>query len=295
MAFSKVALSIPDQLVRLEARGLSFPDVARAERYLSVIGYYRLSAYTRPFQQNLTTHQFHADVIFDDVLNLYIFDRQLRLLLLDALERVEVALRTRISDIMCDRTNDTHWYLNPVYFDAKYDHARLLKEVRDYKDDFVTSYHQKYTTPADVPAWMGMQALTFGAVQKVLLNLRKREKESICKSFGFEMIPMVTWVYAMTTLRNHAAHHARTWNRTFHVNLPIGAPVPKTMRAPIDNTNDNVLDGYALVLEMFMQHVSPSSHWWSRVCELIQNYYDATPHGFHKASLLHRARHLVKP
>jgi abortive infection bacteriophage resistance protein len=295
MTFSKPALSVPNQRLKLEGRGLVIPDVDRAERYLATLGYYRFSAYTRPFQHDHSTHAFHPDVTFDDVLNLYIFDRQLRLTLLDALERIEVALRTRINDTMCDRTANTHWYTNAAHFRAQYDHSRLLREVRDHKDDFVTSYQQNYISPADLPSWMAMQALSFGAVQKVLLNLKRREKQAICHTFGLDAEFMVTWVYALATLRNHCAHHARTWNRTFHVNLPLTNTAPSQLRGQITAANHNTLDGYALILDVFMQHVSPGSHWWSRLEKLVQDYHDATPHAFHQTNLQHRAGHLVTP
>lgn len=294
MTFSKPALDISAQRKRLEARGLLIPDKARAEHYLSVIGYYRLSAYTRPFQSDLNTHRFHPNASFDDVLKLYIFDRELRLVLLDALERVEAALRTRINDLMCERTGDTHWYTQDHFFRAKYNHHRLMKEVRAHKDDFVENYHSKYATPPDIPSWMAMQALSFGAVQKILLNLKKREQEAVCKSFGFQPRPFVTWVYALVVLRNHCAHHARTWNRTFHVNLPLLTP-PKQLRGRIDRTNHNILDGYTLVLDALMRHVSPRSQWWARLEQLVHNYHAATPHTFHQAQLEYRVPHLLRP
>lgn len=277
----------------MESRGLAVSDPVRAERYLSAIGYYRLSAYTRPFQRDFRTHQFEPDMTFDDVLNLYIFDRQLRLTLLDALERVEVAMRARVNDIMCSRTGNTHWYLDATLFNTEYEHGRMVQQVEEHQDDFVKSYKQKYTDPAEIPAWMAVQALSFGAIQKLLKALGKREQEAICGTFGFQPRPMVTWLYAMTALRNNCAHHARTWNRTFHVNLPVGAPTPTTIRAPLTEYNKNKLDGYVLVLDTFMQHVSPGSHWHSRLAKLVQDYHDDTPHDFHRADLQRRAGHLL--
>lgn len=293
MTFSKPPLDTVTQRQQLERRGLSITDTARTERYLSVIGYYRLSAYTRPFQSDLDTHQFHPDVTFDDILNLYIFDRHLRLTLLDALERVEVALRTRINDMMCERTSDPHWHTNPAHFAPRYDHARLMREVREYKDDFVTSYKRKYTSPPDIPAWMAMQGISFGAAQKVLLNLKRGEQQKVCRSFNLDAQYMVTWVYALVVLRNHCAHHARTWNRTFHVNLPLNVSQPSKLRGRLDSTNHNILDGYALVLDALMQHVSPGSQWWARLEQLVRDYHASTPHAFHQAQLERRARHLL--
>ena len=91
--FIKQAKSNQEHLQTWQDRGLIIPDLARADRYLSFIGYYRLSAYTIPFQHIVATpstvlHQFKTNTTFDDVLNLYIFDRELRLLVMDAIERM---------------------------------------------------------------------------------------------------------------------------------------------------------------------------------------------------------------
>ena len=295
MTFSKRALSIPEQRLKLESRGLTVSNAARAKRYLGAIGYYRLSAYTRPFQSDLNIHAFQPGVTFEDVLNLYIFDRQLRLTPLDALERVEVAVRTRINDTMCDQTNDTHWYTRNTYFRPRFDHSRLLHEIENHKDDFVTSYQQKYSSPAYLPSWMAMQAVSFGTAQKILLNLKRRQQQAVCQTFGLDAQFMLTWVYALATLRNHCAHHARIWNRTYHVNLPLNAPAPATLRGQITVANHNTLDGYALVLDAFMQHLSPGSSWWPRLSALVQAYHDSSPHAFHKADVQFRAKHLLAP
>ncbi|HEY5853181.1 MAG TPA: Abi family protein [Aldersonia sp.] len=50
------------------------------------------------------------------MLDLYVFDRALRLLVMDALERVEVAVRAALTDHMSTIYNDPHWYMNPEHF-----------------------------------------------------------------------------------------------------------------------------------------------------------------------------------
>lgn len=92
MDFAKPFKSIPEQLQLLRDRGLIIDD--DAEHYLRHLNYYRLAGYWLPFEQNHSTHSFRTNTHFDDVLNLYLFDRELRLLLLDAIERLEVSIRT---------------------------------------------------------------------------------------------------------------------------------------------------------------------------------------------------------
>lgn len=98
LTYDKPALSLNGIVGRLVERGLDVPDPDRARRYLRHLGYYRLSPYTIPFQQGSPDHIYRAGTTFDDVLDLYVFDRALRLLVMDALERVEVAVRAAMTD-----------------------------------------------------------------------------------------------------------------------------------------------------------------------------------------------------
>jgi abortive infection bacteriophage resistance protein len=52
MKYIKLPISINRQIEKLKERGLLFDDETIAEHYLSNISYYRLRAYTYPFQDN---------------------------------------------------------------------------------------------------------------------------------------------------------------------------------------------------------------------------------------------------
>ena len=97
VAYQKPPTSFSTQVELLKQRGLIIPDKAKAEFYLAQINYYRLAAYCLPFEQDHSSHRFQSGTQFDDILNLYIFDRELRLLVLDAIERFEVSLRTQLA------------------------------------------------------------------------------------------------------------------------------------------------------------------------------------------------------
>jgi len=88
--YSKPPLSFADQLQKLKSRGMSVADDAQALHYLSQLNYYRLGAYWLPFEQNHQAHQFKPGTTFERVVEHYVFDRELRLLVLDAIERVEL-------------------------------------------------------------------------------------------------------------------------------------------------------------------------------------------------------------
>ena len=105
------------QLNILKARGLKVGDEAKALHYLERIGYYRLSGYWYPFRENdpvqarQKTNQFKADSYFEDAVKLYVFDKRLRLLALDALSleakkimniRTQRAVSSSARSCVCD-------------------------------------------------------------------------------------------------------------------------------------------------------------------------------------------------
>ncbi|MGB7201042.1 MAG: Abi family protein [Pyrinomonadaceae bacterium] len=96
MLYEKPALTFEKQIELLESRGLRVTDKSRAANYLSNISYYRLSAYMLPLKVS-GSDDFIDGTTFDEVLGLYLFDREFRLLIFDVIERIEVAFRTQMS------------------------------------------------------------------------------------------------------------------------------------------------------------------------------------------------------
>lgn len=96
--FAKPTLSVVNQIALLRQRGLVISDASKASHYLQTIGYYRLSAYFLPYQK--AQDLFCPEATFNDALELYLFDKRLRMLVMDALERIEIGVRTTISNEM---------------------------------------------------------------------------------------------------------------------------------------------------------------------------------------------------
>jgi abortive infection bacteriophage resistance protein len=92
--YTKSALTFEEQADLLLARGLIGDRTELIDR-LKAVSYYRLSGYLYPFR-NLPTDKFVPGTDLATVWRRYNFDRRLRLVLLDAIERVEVAVRTRL-------------------------------------------------------------------------------------------------------------------------------------------------------------------------------------------------------
>ena len=145
MKYNKPALPISEQIFKLKNRGLHIPDEALAACYLSNISYYRLRAYTFPYQNNDEENQpFKNDISIDDIMELYTFDRQLRLLIFDAVERIEIALRTQII-YHWTLQHGSHWHLQQyLYKDNSKFIAHLASLQKELNRLFILI--EKYTT-----------------------------------------------------------------------------------------------------------------------------------------------------
>ena len=297
--FDKPALSIDQHLYTLRQRGLSIPDEARARHYLGNISYYRLSAYTRPFYRPAQPdHAFLEKTRFDDVLHLYVFDRELRLLLLDAIERLEVALRAQLTNTLAEH-HGPHGYLDATLFDTRYDHSWLIKKLDNEAkarevETFLAHYRDKYTAaPAQPPIWMAVELLTFKEVSILFSDLRQaKDTQRIEGHFGWKFPLLKSWFRSLSDLRNLCAHHARVWNREFgsRPEMPQKVPahwpsVPSAIATGAHANPAQTLNPrrrlylQLVVIESLMQVVCPESRWAERLVKLLDQYPEVSrPH-----------------
>jgi len=234
MNYTKPPLSIPDQISKLKGRGLVFNDDTKAAHYLSNISYYRLRAYTYPFQDNTNlNHAFIEQVSFDEIIELYVFDRRLRLLVFNALEKIEIALRTKII-YEFSLTHGSHWYEDVSLYrnQTRFFHEinSLYEEIDRSNETFIQHYKDNYTNPVNPPAWMSLEVASMGTLSKLFTNLKKgNEKRKVTEAFGLRNPEILeSWMHTFANLRNICAHHGRLWNRRFtiHPQIPYNTIYP---------------------------------------------------------------------
>ncbi len=136
-------------------------DALLAEHYLSHINYYRLAAYWLPFEASHSRHVFHTGVRFEQVLEWYVFDREFRLLVLDAIERIEVSVRTQFAYQLAHR-HGAHPHLNAGLFKQDWDYA---KNHHQLQNDVKKS---KETLP---PIWASVEIMTLGQLSNWYAHL----------------------------------------------------------------------------------------------------------------------------
>ena len=93
----KVPKTYEEQVSILKERGLHIESEQKAIDVLKRINYYRLTAYGLTLKTSDKADQYKSGTSFEHILKLYEFDKELRLLLLDAIESIETAFRAHIA------------------------------------------------------------------------------------------------------------------------------------------------------------------------------------------------------
>lgn len=214
--YTKKPLSLAEQVARLKQRGLVFDDENEAISYLFNISYYRLRAYTYPFQESgeNSEHCFiRKDIHFKDIIDLYCFDRRLRLLIFNAIEKIEVAVRTKIVQVYAESTGDSHWFNDESLY--RFGYNDLIKhieaDVNRSNEDFIKHYNSKYDNPPMPPSWMALEVVSFATLSRLFQSLKlDNRKEYITEQFGLKKVAILeNWLHAISNLRNCCAHHSR--------------------------------------------------------------------------------------
>ncbi len=285
--FAKPSLTLDEPIDQWIDRGLLVANRSRARHYLAVISYYRLSAYTLPFQKGNSNHQFRSAITFEQILDLYVFDRELRLLILDAIERIEVALRAAMTNVLAYH-HGPHAYLDVNIFDTRYKHAWLVDKIRrkcseSSAEIFILHYRHTYTYPELPPVWMVMEIQTFKEVSVLFSKLRHREdKQAIAAIWGLPDTLLRSWFRALSDLRNICAHHSRTWNREFGSRPQIPRRVPDNwpdLSTPLADPRiepTRRLYYQLVVIEHLLRVINPQSTWHWRLKNLISRYPDVS-------------------
>lgn len=230
LKYAKQALAGPDLLARWEAKGLLVADPAAATRALTFVGYFRLRGYGLPFMRNAPGggREFLPGTRFEQILELYEFDRELRGLVMNALERVEVAVRTVISHTL-SLAHGPFWYFNQpmavlgpvtgkhgkvIPFDLKDFLRQVDIETKRSTDEFAVHYYSRYTDPPLPPSWLVAECISFGKWSLVYRHL-KTGKTQIATVFNLPVDAFESWIHGLSILRNTCAHHGRVWNRRY--------------------------------------------------------------------------------
>lgn len=279
-SFTKPSLSVEEQADLLASRGLSIPDRNRLLHYLKYIGYYRLSGYCL-YYKTYGSDQFKAGTTFQDVLGLYKFDRELRLLVMDAVERIEVAVRSCICNTMSGHYGP-HWFMDKKHFQENtyFRHSQLIEKIKENtchpdcktrsksrRELFTEHYYNKYNEPGLPPCWMVAEVMPLGSWSQIFSHLADTSMQrEISDMFCIHYKVMESWLHVINYLRNLCAHHSRLWNRSFSIRPK------KVKKYNLHFKGPTSFYAQAVVLKIFMSVIADGSTWHERMAELFEHY-----------------------
>lgn len=270
------SFSTSEELVKLlKSRGLEINDEQKAGHYLKNIGYYRLSAYMYPFLQiPKHEHRYKQGASFKKVMMLYRFDKKLRMLLLNEIEKIEIAIREAVMNIAAEMLGDNFWLTNFIHFAnprAFTDTMNVIdKEYRKSTEDFILHFKDTYVEPYP-PAWILGELLTMGSVNMVYRNLKDdRIRKSISQRFGLQPKVFESWLTILTLVRNSCCHHARVWNKLNSIH-PV---LPKRIHRPWITLSVNPHRIYfdICIIKYFLDVVSPGNDMLAKLCWLLVDF-----------------------
>jgi abortive infection bacteriophage resistance protein len=274
--------SSPHELVKLlQNRGLHILDEKNAEHYIKFIGYYRLSAYMYPLLENpKSQHLFKKGATFKRVINIYLFDKKLRTLIFNELEKIEIAVRSTIVNVASESLDDSFWMTNVDNFIDKNKFQKTVAlidaEFRHSREDFILHFKKTYSDSYP-PAWIISEILPLGVMTNIYSNLKNKSvKKKISQVFDLQVVPFESWLTIITLTRNSCCHHARVWNKrnTIRPTIP-NKMVRSWLTMPID-----VLKVYfnLCIIKYFLGIISPSNTLKLKLQSLFEEYPEIDKH-----------------
>lgn len=292
MKFTKAPLSIPGLVAHLVGLGLrGDPDVI-GKRLLDV-GYYRLSPYWRFYRirQSLPGSELLPGTSIDQVWSLYTFDRELRLLVLDAIERVEVGVRARLVQHHVEAHGAFGYADDTVFTDGARGHYRRLLDdsaaalidavnnpraprVPEPLRHFARTYADQH---AHMPLWLAAERFSLGDLVTLYRGSPSPVRKATAKDFGVPDPVFESWLLSLQTVRNVCAHHGRLWNRALGTRPLVPAKLPG-WSDPVLGRPDQLLFTLT-ILALFMSVLSDGSSWAGRLRALVEERYPHVPRG----------------
>jgi len=248
----------------------------KAINYLTNIGYFRLSAYCYPLLENpKSNHIYKPNATFDLVMNMYRFDRKLRILLFNEIEKIEVAIRSAMNNLISSELNDIFWVTNPTNFKDLATFGKttnfIQSEINKSKEEFITHFQNKYTNPYP-PVWMISEIVSLGILCTIFNNLKYRSaQKKVANYFGLSVPVFSSWIVLLTNLRNICGHHSRTWNRE----IPL---IPAQLKNPIfpwfdETSTDSRRIYYRIcIIKYLLTTVSPNNTFTQKLKTLFATY-----------------------
>lgn len=291
--YQKPWLDLDELIQKLSDRGLDVGVKSEAKEHIYRIGYYRLTGYLHPFRtrvetatgregrEDIQSSRYKQGVTLDQIVELVDFDRRLRLLMLDALERIEVSLRMRIGHALGKKSPFAHLESETfeINFVRRYKHGEWVGAARHSHlrshELFVRHFDEVYE--GQLPIWALTELLGLGQLAVLYGGLQREIATEIAGSYG---VPTKTlfrsWLASINDVRNLSAHHARLFNRKrIHApKRPKANMIPELEHLRVPNSSKNGFGLYNVVaiVAYLLRNVEKETQWHRELVDLLDGF-----------------------
>jgi abortive infection bacteriophage resistance protein len=212
----KPPITYNQQIEKLRSRGCVIDDVAFCTQVLTKINYYRLSAYFLPFRNK--DGSYFPGTNFNDIYQIYEFDRYLRNLLFAAVEEIEIYLRAKFAYYHAHKYGEIG-YLDAANYNSRHKHEkfkeRINAEIKNNENVLFVKHHVN-NYGGQFPIWVMTELFTFSMLSYFYSDLKTQDQKKLAKEM-YNTVPknIVCWLRCCTDLRNICAHYGRLYYRIF--------------------------------------------------------------------------------
>ena len=270
--------SVQSQIDALWQRGMAIPHRGEASRFLTHVGSYRLRGYWQPFEgrsQDGEPPPFRTGTNFAAVMERYHFDRELRVLLLDAFGNIEVSIRSVWALELSETEGggpDAH--LNRRLFLDRY-YANLSELHRAHDRHGKRAHRYDF---ADCPIWAIVEVMSFGQLSRWYGDTNRAARQLMARRYGMDERILQAVLRHLAPIRNICAHHERLWDREFITRMPVpnrlgGFAHPRRFFNLVDNGRLY----NALVMIAYLTRVIEGDGRWAEQLRALMDRYPRIP------------------
>lgn len=208
------SMTIDEQIANLKEIGLVIENEAYAKRILNDISYFRL---IKAYGLNLKTknEKYDGSVIFEQIVDLYLFNANFRQILFPKIEQIEINVRCRLGNYFSERYG-VLGYLEKDHFSNEEYHDIFLKDMdeelrRNARAPFVQNFQKNYEG-GQLPIYALVEVFSFGTLSKFYKNMLNSDKKAVAKTFGVGYTYLESWLESISYVRNICAHYGRLYN-----------------------------------------------------------------------------------
>ena len=274
--YSKQPLDYPEILNLLKSRGLIICDESMAIECLKVVSYFRLDNYFHPMESDKIRHIFKPNSYFENAVDLYEFDRDLRELIFTAIQAIEIALRSKMIHHISLRYG-AFWFTNTSLFRDANIHRKCMERVRlelgRTREEFIIEHVAKYSEPDVPPVWKTLEVTSFGTLSKLFCNFSDNPiKKRIAREFNLpQHLVLESWIKSAVVLRNYLAHHSRVWNRKNPIKPNMTTPLRGNWVTPPIGNYDK-LYSQLCYLQYLLNVIRPNNDFTQRLHALLSDH-----------------------